>query len=271
MKKTERENRNEKILKLLKTKSQSDVAKIFNLSQAAIQKIAKTNGAYFKKSRLNMSRIPLNINYFEEIDSPKKAYWLGFICADGYINTSYNKLAILVKDLEILEKFKNDIGSEHKITKILQHDKRTNKCYEEYSLQITNELFVNNIKKHGVFHEKSDKLLFPNTFNDELYPYFIAGLFDGDGSVFKYKNKLRCNLISTKEVLTFINNFFVEKFGWKPCTISKITKNKKNVYKTFWYKHSIDFLRYIYCGKQEIYLQRKYKIFENYEKNGENN
>ena len=270
MKKTERENRNKKILKFLETKSQSDVAKIFNLSQAAIQKIAKANSLTFKKSRLNMSRIPLNINYFKNIDSPNKAYWLGFICADGCINSKYNKLTIMVKDLEILEKFKNDIGSGHKITKIIQNDKRTNKCYNEYSLQITNELFVNNIKMLGICHDKTDNLLFPNSINHDLYPYFIAGLFDGDGSISKYKNKIRCSLISTKEVLSFINNFFSENFGWKQCVISKVTENKKNVYKTFWYKHSIDFLRYIYCGEQEIYLQRKYKIFENYEKNGEN-
>ena len=26
-----------------------------------------------------------NENFFEKIDSPRKAYWLGFLCADGCI------------------------------------------------------------------------------------------------------------------------------------------------------------------------------------------
>lgn len=267
MKKIEREKRDKEILELLTTHSQKDVAKMFNLTQSGVQRIARINGVKNKKSRLNMSKISLNVDYFNEINNPNKAYWFGFICADGYINSSYNKLTIMVKDLEILEKFKKDIESEHKISKIVQYDKRTDKTYEEYSLQITNELFVSNLKKNGICHEKSEILSFPTCFNESLYPYFIAGLFDGDGSVSKDKKSLRCSLISTREVLTFINGFFSEKFGWKPCAIYKVTENKSNVYKTFWYKHSIDFLKYIYCGEQTIYLQRKYKIFEEYEKN----
>lgn len=271
MKKLEREKRDREIIELLATHSQKDVAKMFNLTQSGIQRIAKINGVKYKKSRLNMSKIPLNVGYFCKIDTPNKAYWLGFICADGCINSSYSKLTIMVKDLEILEKFKKDIESGHKISKISQHDKRTNKVYEEYSIQITNELFVNNLKELGVFHEKSEILSFPKCMDETLYPYFMAGLFDGDGSVSKNKNTLKCSLISTKEVLTFINCFFYEKFGWKPCTLCRVTKNKTNVYKTFWYKHSIDFLKYIYCGEQTIYLQRKYKMFKEYEKNGGNN
>ena len=271
MEKIEREKRDKEIIKLLETHSQKDVAKMVNLSQSRIQKIAKNNGVKYKKSRLNMSKTPLDIDYFYKINTPQKAYWLGFICADGYINPTYSKLTIMVKDVEILENFKKDIKSEHKISKIIQHDKRTNKCYEEYSLQVTNELFVSGIKKFGVYHDKSDNLSFPCCFNEDLYPYFIAGLFDGDGSVSKNRKTLKCNLISTKEVLTFINDFFAKKFGWKACTLYKVSKNKPNVYKTFWYKHSVDFLKYIYCGEQSLYLQRKYRIFEEYEKNGGNN
>lgn len=269
MKEIERKQRDEKIVKLLETHSQKDVAKMFNLCQPRVSEIARANGVKHKKSRLNMSKIALNIDYFSEINTPQKAYWLGFICADGYINNNYSKLVIMVKDLEVLEKIKKDIGSEHKISKIIQNDKRTGKIYEEYSLQITNELFVANIKKNGVLHDKSENLLFPEI-DESLYPYFIAGLFDGDGSVSKHANALRCNLISTKEVLTFINDFFEKKFGWKPCAIQKVTKNKTNIYKAYWYKHSIDFLKYIYCGEQTLYLQRKYKVFENYEKYGGN-
>ena len=103
MKRVEREKRNKEIIKLLETYSQKDVAKMFNLSQAGVQRIAKINGIKHKKSRLNMSKIPLDIDYFNEINTPQKAYWLGFICADGYINQTYSKLVIMVKDVEILQ------------------------------------------------------------------------------------------------------------------------------------------------------------------------
>lgn len=76
--------------------------------------------------------------------------------------------------------------------------------YTEYCIQITNSIFVSNIVDKGVTYEKSSILEFPSI-DEQYYSYFIAGLFDGDGSIsFKSSGKVGCNLISTKEVLDFI-------------------------------------------------------------------
>lgn len=32
-----------------------------------------------------MKQYKANFNFFDEIDNPKKAYWLGFIWSDGYV------------------------------------------------------------------------------------------------------------------------------------------------------------------------------------------
>ena len=53
-----------------------------------------------------MSKLSLNIDYFKEINSFEKAYWLGFICADGCIHKNGGKLTITVKDREICEKLR---------------------------------------------------------------------------------------------------------------------------------------------------------------------
>lgn len=121
------ENRNKQILEFLQNHSETDTSKRFNLSQARIHQIAKSNGLKLKKSRINLSRLNLDIDYFREINTPEKAYWLGFICADGYINKLNNKLSICTKDLEILEKFRVDTKSEHKISKKIIFDHRTNR------------------------------------------------------------------------------------------------------------------------------------------------
>lgn len=57
----------------------------------------------------------LNAHYFKFIDTKEKAYWLGFLCADGYISkTKYGKLGIglSVKDKVHLIKFCQAIGME---------------------------------------------------------------------------------------------------------------------------------------------------------------
>ena len=55
-----------------------------------------------------------NQNFFSKIDSHDKAYFLGFLMADGYIcTTPYNKqigIGIQTKDKYILEYYKNLIG-----------------------------------------------------------------------------------------------------------------------------------------------------------------
>ena len=266
MENTEIKQRDEEIIKLSETFSQKEIGKMFNLTQGNIARILKKYGIKRKKSRLNMSKHKIDIDYFKIIDTPKKAYWLGFIAADGYINKDGNKLSILCKDLEIIRKFRNDIKSEHKISNILQHDKRTNKTYVEYSIQVTNEIFVSNIINKGITHEKTDVCCFPNI-SENLYSYFIAGLFDGDGSISLYgikKNNLRCNLISTKEILSFINKFLEEKYEIVPLKTFSVTKNKNNVFKQQWCKNALKFLNFIYQGDKEIFLSRKYKIYEEY-------
>lgn len=208
--------------------------------------------------------LPLDVDYFEKIDTPQKAYWLGFICADGYIGKDYCRVSILTKDLEILEKFKRDIKSGHKISEIIQHDKRTGKTYKEYSIQVTNKKFARHLEKHGITPNKTDVLGFPDDLEESMYPYFIAGLFDGDGCVCKIKNTngIRCNLISTKEILDKIDDILLAKYGVVPCKHLKVSKNKENVYKQYWYKSSEVFLNYIYSGDKEIYLARKYDVFK---------
>lgn len=259
------EERDKKIIELSEQYSQKEVGLIYGLTQGAIGRILKKNGIKREKKRLNLSKLSLNVDYFKDIDEPKKAYWLGYICADGCIQKNNDKLSICCKDLEILEKFKKDVNSGHKIIEKNIFDKRTNKYYHEYSFQIGNVLFVKNIIEQGVTHNKTNVCSFPNI-REEFYSYFIAGLFDGDGSVFfkAAKNKvLGCSLISTKEILNFINNYLQKEYNIKPRKLIRITENKENVYKCYWDKYCINFLDFIYGGDKDIYLSRKYEKYIN--------
>lgn len=63
---------------------------------------------------------PFKENFFENIDSEEKAYFLGFLMADGnvYVRKQSQpciRLEISVKDLEILERFKMAIESKNSI------------------------------------------------------------------------------------------------------------------------------------------------------------
>jgi hypothetical protein len=60
----------------------------------------------------------MNEDFFGNIDNEKKAYWLGFISADGNINKTSNTLYIALKasDAPHLQKFLDDIEANYTIT-----------------------------------------------------------------------------------------------------------------------------------------------------------
>lgn len=248
-----------KICELILTTTQKEISKIFGVSQTFIYGVLKKNkivtvGRY----RLNEGKLNVDIEYFNEIDKPEKAYWLGYLAADGHINKINTKCQLVSKDLEIIEKFKKEIKSDHKISEVRTKDKRTLKTYMTYSIQITNKNFVLNLNKHGINPTKSNEFLVPKI-DDELLPYFFGGLFDGDGYVGIKNNKMRISLISTKEVLLFLQNYLLIN-----CSIS-VTKlqrvSKKNVWKLLLYKDSILFLNWIYRDKSFNFLKRKYEKY----------
>lgn len=112
---------------------------------------------------------------------------------------------------------------------------------------------------------KTDKLNFPNI--DEKYIHsFIAGLFDGDGTICnRKKNKqLLISLISTMEMLKFIQNYLEINFNINSTEIQRVTKKKNNVYKMPLYKREdiLKFLNFIYSGDSDMYLQRKYNTYK---------
>ena len=254
------------IIELSKTKSQREIALISKKDISVIRRILNNNGIKRKKSRLNMSHLALNIDYFREINSNDKAYWLGYICADGSIKKTNNKVSLVSKDLEVIKGFKEAIGAEHAVSESINYDSRTNKFYTGYSIQIGNELFVAHLINLGVTNKKTDILEFPNI-DEKYYPYFIAGLFDGDGYIGmkgKYNRALHISLISTNEVLTFIKNYIFNKFNIKPKYYCRVTENKSNVWRMILYADAFKFLTFIYSDNTfKYYLKRKHEIYLN--------
>ena len=68
----------------------------------------QTLAKYFKKlgveivNKQNVTKF--NENVFDSIDTEEKAYWLGFLYADGFITSKYNKigLTLALKDKDHL-------------------------------------------------------------------------------------------------------------------------------------------------------------------------
>ena len=189
-----------------------------------------------------------NENYFENIDTEDKAYFLGLLMADGYISTSERFVAVALKesDVEILNKFKESIKSEAPLG-------NKKNCTQKI-LTLCSKKLVNDLKNLGMTRNKTFTLKFPNI-QKEYIRHFIRGYFDGDG----YIGPRQCTLIisSTDFLETFLA-LFLEKFN-KHLYFHEI----KNSYRVNLNRNDIDIVNYIYKDAN-IYLGRKYDNFLKY-------
>lgn len=121
----------------------------------------------------------LIVDYFETIDTKDKAYWLGYLSADGYVDKDGSKLVLDLanKDKELLFKFCDAVGAnKDKISE------RIHKCGSiSNKIVIYGKGFVNHLILLGCTNNKSFTLKL-NDFNDEkLDLAYLMGYYDGDG------------------------------------------------------------------------------------------
>jgi len=138
-------------------------------------------------------------NYFETIDSDDKAYWLGFIWADAYLNKNSLELEIHTKDKEHLLSFQEDLMDNHLI-----YERQRNKT-SSVRLTLGSQKLVSDLKSLGY---KSKEV--PNISHDFEYA-FIRGLFDGDGSVgvysgYKGSERYWLELLGKEKLLIWVSD-----------------------------------------------------------------
>ena len=94
-----------KAIKLFKeSKSSKEISDVLNISKTSLIRNLDKLGYNFDRS-VSMQKYNLNKDYFNNINSYKKAYWLGFIYADGSNKVSKNVFVLGLKqeDNYILE------------------------------------------------------------------------------------------------------------------------------------------------------------------------
>src|SRR5579863_1325734 len=85
-----------------------EIAKIFNCSANVIQKEFKKAHLPIRDASHAKQKYPINENIFDEINTEEKAYWLGFLYADGNVSkTNRTRLSLAEEDREIVDKFSN--------------------------------------------------------------------------------------------------------------------------------------------------------------------
>jgi len=119
----------------------------------------------------------LDENYFENIDTPDKAYILGFLLGDGNISKGGFRLSIHIhqQDREVLEYVKYQLKTDASIRKDMNRGVMIILYVSSYKL-------VKDLAKFGMVPQKTHIVKLPKI-DQNLYSHLIRGLFDADGCI----------------------------------------------------------------------------------------
>lgn len=250
-------NINTIINKYIQGESTIKIANIFNVNNKTITKILKNNNIPIRSSSDCHKKFS-NENIFQTVDCHQKAYWLGFLAADGNVSKHGQlSLQLAAKDLDHLKKFYQFMGGKSKITKIITHlDKNK---YIGYRVSFKSNKLIQDLAKYNILPAKSKTLTLPNNIPIQYLPSFILGLVDGDGSFFKSNNKLNFSLISSIDCCNQVKQILIEHA--KVNNIKLYPSSPGMAYLTYCGNNNIyKIAKFLYSNQPEIYLKRKKQI-----------
>lgn len=238
----------------------------YGLCEETIRNIVRRNGGKIRSVSQSRKVYSINENYFQIIDTEEKAYFLGLLFADGYIETNNKSFELGLsgeEEYSLLERFKQAINYNGKIAK-RKKIKPSHK--QSYRISITSDQFCKNLIDKGCVNNKSLILQFPEP-NDVpfvLMNHFLRGYLDGDGSIsFKTDKSLSVGIVTST---SFANGFrdYLGKYMGVSCGVY-LNKNNNELSSEIKIEglNAMKFLNILY-ENSSIYLKRKHENFLKY-------
>lgn len=159
-----------------------------------IYDILNENGVDTSKYNRKSANRRVYHDFFEEIDTEEKAYFLGMLMADGSVHKRGKEeatITLLLIDLDVVESFKRTMNSDSKIT--ISDRKRHKSERPTYSVTVRSNKIAEDLATYGVVPNKTyltNRVC--EGVPDHLKRHYLRGLFDGDGSIYKSKRGLWC-------------------------------------------------------------------------------
>ncbi len=162
------------------------IAKRFHVRHESISALLQEQGIQVKTRSEWSRRNICNYAYFHQIDTEEKAYWLGFLTADGCVTKGKKPgdsprltINLGIQDYEHLVKFKQ----------ALQASQVVSKSERSCSFTIYSSELVADLATHGIKPQKTLHTV-PAMVAPELERHYWRGVIDGDGYIAKKRVEL---------------------------------------------------------------------------------
>lgn len=240
---------------------------LFGYPKSACEWLLKDEGLTARKTQSNARRYTVDETFFDVIDTQEKAYWLGFLLADGCIFQVKGQppngviLGLASVDREHLEKFKKALLSDHVIRHVAQKPSKNSAVQKIHHCDVVNvysRKLAKRLTERGVVPAKSLVAVPYLDFPEEFHRHYWRGVVEGDGSIIFSGRAWKIGLSGSEAVVEGFRSFLLGE-GVKTeaqvrpsrsifCFATAGSRVTKQIGELLW-------------GDATIYLDRKY---ENY-------
>jgi len=229
--------------------SAQSIAKRYGTSYQVIQPVLVRQGVRLRSKREANKRQKCNERYFQAIDSEEKAYWLGFLTADGCVIRGKKPGHSPRISLHL---GKRDYGHLMKLKQALQASQMISVNERSCSLAIVSTDMAEDLAQHGIRPNKTFSTQ-PAQVALDLERHYWRGVIDGDGDFAKSGDSLK--LVGDYDVVLAFQQFVL---SFCPQLRAHIRKNEHIFTFSVRRQATMCMLQVMY-GDATVSLERKYR------------
>lgn len=158
------------------------IADEYGISQTAVIALLRRRGITFRPPQ----RLGCDDAFFTAIDTDAKAYWLGFLWADGTINAERGMIVVslAMRDAEHLERLRRSLRIKNRVLTYRYG------AHTFARVVWTSRAMAADLARYGLVTPRDPARGLPNIPSERLGA-FVRGYFDGDGTVGIYRARAR--------------------------------------------------------------------------------
>lgn len=237
------------------------ISKIARDLQVNRKTLSKDLKCFMNVDILHDGKKKINDFYFHNIDTEEKAYWLGFLYADGYVSDNVFEFCLQDVDKKSVEDFKKAIGSNHKLSRKLSQ--LNGKTFISWRISVKSLQISKDLISHGCIPLKTYCMNFPHNIKENLMSHFLRGYTDGDGCLYFSNGSFRVSYTSASKIFLEEMQAYLNKIEIHSCLYK--VKNKKNWILNFTGKYAKSLCEFLYKESNDsIRLKRKYEKYCSY-------
>lgn len=240
-------------------KTGKEISRILNMDYSTVHAKLRKLGIHLYNYH---NELKFDNTVFDSINTEEKAYWLGFLFADGCVRSNTNSVELDLKGSDIQHLRKYNAFLKNKKAVVTDLASCQGKVFPRCRVIVTDKHFHDTLVSLGCVPNKSLILKFPDLSifkSEDLVRHFIRGYVDGDGCItHSHNHKLVIEIIGTKDFLSKIMELY-------PTLFVSIRNSKQWTEYTYYTKNggrkAVEFGSILY-DNSTIYLQRKYDKFQ---------